>query len=252
MNLDINADLGEGEPAARTRALMRTITSANIACGGHAGSARTMDACVKLAIEHDVRIGAHPGFVSPADFGRAARTVDGDVLATLLLQQVGGLEAVARAHGAALHHVKLHGALYHTVESRTALAREFLALVRRYWPGVRVYAMAGGAVCRVAEAAGVETWGEAFAERGYLDSGKLVPRGDRRALLTDPAMVAERVRRLGMYGEILSVNGKPLRVEARTVCVHSDTPNAVRIGRVLREKLREDRGRSVAALPHLA
>lgn len=237
MTLDINSDLGENEPRSRTRALMRLVTSANIACGGHAGSAESMEACVRMAKEHGAHIGAHPGFADAAGFGRSARSVERDELARLLLHQVGGLEAVVRANGAELHHIKLHGALYHAVESRTALARTYVEIVKRYWPGVRLYAFAGGAVQAAAKKLGLPVSGEAFAERGYLDSGALVRRGHPKALVTDLREIGERVRHLLMFGEIPSIKGNAVRIAADTICVHSDSPNAVQIARLLREKL---------------
>jgi UPF0271 protein len=237
MTFDINSDLGEHESPARTRALMKLISSANIACGGHAGSAQTMEFCVKLAVEHGVKIGAHPGFAARSDFGRAARSVDRATLALLLLQQVGALQALAAAQGRKLHHIKLHGALYHAVESSSAIAKNYLEIVKRYWPGLTVIALAGGRVAGLAKRAGLEVWGEAFAERGYLNNGQLVPRGRKGSLITETGAVMERLHRLCLYGEVLSIHGKPVKVAARTICVHADSPDAVKIARILHRKL---------------
>lgn len=241
MTFDINSDLGENEPPARTRALMKLVSSANIACGGHAGSVQTMEFCVKLAVAHEVNIGAHPGFAARSDFGRTARCVDRETLALLLLQQVGALAAVAQARGRKLHHIKLHGALYHAVESSSAIARNYVEVVKHYWPGLIIIALAGGRIAKVAERLGVEVWGEAFAERGYLNNGQLVPRGHKSALITGIGAVTGRLHRLCLYGEVLSIHGKPVKVAARTLCVHADSPDAVKIARVLHRKLSESR-----------
>src|ERR1041385_2748764 len=146
MKLDLNCDLGEGEPLARTRALMRWITSANIACGGHAGDVKSMEACVRLAKQFGVRVGAHPGPWDRDDFGRGSVRMTPDELELLLLQQVGALERMARAHRVPLHHIKLHGALYHLSETDSALGRRYLECVGRWWPSAKIYARAGGAI----------------------------------------------------------------------------------------------------------
>ena len=133
MKLDLNCDLGEGEPLPRTRVLMRWVTSANVACGGHAGDLKTMKACARLARQHGVRLGAHPGPWSRSDFGRGPVRIAPDEFELLLLHQVGALERVAQANGVRLHHIKLHGALYHVSEGNEAVANRYVAvcLLRR-------------------------------------------------------------------------------------------------------------------------
>lgn len=237
MIIDLNCDLGEGEAPARTRALLKAVTSANIACGGHAGDARTMEFCVKEALAQGVKIGAHPGFAERATFGRIARPIDAKDLCELLLPQVGALEVILRAAGTRLHHIKLHGALYHIVENKLLLARAYVEQVRRYWPETVLIAYAGGAVQKAAEEAGVTVWPEVFADRGYQDNGQLVRRDDPRALLTSTAQIQDRLRRLFLYHEIVTVKGHSLKPEARTLCVHSDSPHALRIARLARSWL---------------
>lgn len=231
----LNADLGEGEPVARTRALMRLIDLANIACGGHAGSVASMERTVRLAREHSVAIGAHPGVA--ADFGRGALALDGDRLEALLLQQISALAAVCKACGAKLHHVKLHGALYHAVENSEDLARRYVAFVRAWFPRLVLVGFAGGRVVRRARAAGMRALDEAFAERGYLPDGRLVPRGEPGDLIASPVAVAERVSTLRDAGSIEARNGQSIRVEAGTICVHSDSPGSVAIARAVRRVL---------------
>src|SRR5262245_44340148 len=149
MKLDLNCDLGEGEPLVRTRALMRWITSANVACGGHAGDTQLMTACVRLARRYGVRLGAHPGPWDRANRGRSRVEISPDELELLLIHQVGALEKIAHAKAAKLHHVKLHGGLYHAVESSETLAKHYVTTVKHWWPGVKIYACAGGRVARV-------------------------------------------------------------------------------------------------------
>ncbi len=216
--LVLNADLGEGEPFERTRELMAVIGAANVACGGHAGSAETMRVAVELAREFGVLIGAHPGVAG--EFGRGAVDVDGDALEELVVEQVGRLVAVV---GSELHHVKLHGGLYHAVERRVDLAERYCAVMRERFPGVRIFSLAGGVVERVAGEMGVEAWGEVFAERGYGADGRLVPRGMEGDLIEDVDAIVRRVaewQRTGWLG-------------ARTVCVHADSPGAVEIARAV-------------------
>lgn len=237
MKLDLNCDLGEGEPLARTRALLRWITSANVACGGHAGDTRTMRACVRLAKHFGVRLGAHPGPWSRADRGRGAVRITPDELELLLLQQVGALEKIAAAEGVRLHHIKLHGALYHATEAAQALAQRYVAAVACWWPRTIIYARAGGLVARLARRQGLPVWAEAFADRGYRDDATLMPRDQPGALLTTLPRVIERVTRLATAGEVVSVTGRVLALRARTVCVHSDTPGAVKLVRAVRKAL---------------
>jgi UPF0271 protein len=237
MKLDINCDLGEGEPLSRTRALMRWITSANVACGGHAGDGRTMEACARLAKQFGVRLGAHPGPWSRVDMGRGPVEMGPDELELLLLQQVSALEQVARASRVPLHHIKLHGALYHASEEDGRLARRYAAVVKRYWPSAVVYARAGGRVARLARGAGLVAWEEVFAERGYRDDGALIPRGQGGAVLADARLVAARLGRWLRGGVMTAASGGGIRLDGQTICIHADTPQAVRIARTVAQVL---------------
>lgn len=235
MRWDINCDLGEGEPLARTRALMRWVTSVNVACGGHAGDLRSMERCAQLSVRHGVHLGAHPGLAD--GFGRSACAVSVQSLETLLVQQVGTLQAVARACGTRVHHVKLHGALYHAVEREAPLRGAFLLVMARWFPGLKVYALAGGRVAAEAKRDGVVVWQEGFLDRGYRDDGTLVPRGEVGALLTDALARRERLDRLSEGDGLLSLGGRPLRVRPRTLCVHGDSEDAIGLARRARRVL---------------
>lgn len=235
MKLDLNCDLGEGEPPARTRALMRQVTSVNVACGGHAGDAATMERCVLLAKELGVRVGAHPGVAG--SFGRGEFRLSPGQLQTLLLHQVGALHRLAEVHRVRLHHVKLHGSLYHAVEQDAALGRCYVETAARWFRGLPIYALAGGRVVALGQKLGVPVWAEAFADRAYRDDGTLVSRGEPGAILTDPKLVAARIRSLRDHGCWTSVSGAPLKLKPRTLCVHGDTPHALALARAARRTL---------------
>jgi 5-oxoprolinase (ATP-hydrolysing) subunit A len=230
MRFDINCDLGEGEPRARTEALMRLITSANVACGGHAGDLDSMQRCVALARRHGVKLGAHPGTWDRQSFGRAESRITAAELELLLLQQVGALERVAKDERVRLHHIKLHGALHHAAERDEQLARAYVEIVARRWPRVVVYALAEGTVARVARGR-VKIWQEAFLDRNYLEDGSLVPRAARGALLREANEVRARLTGLS-NGVVKSVTGKVIPVRARTLCIHADGEMATRFARI--------------------
>jgi UPF0271 protein len=219
VKFDLNCDLGENEPRARTAALMRYITSANIACGGHAGNLESMRPAVTLALKYHVQIGAHPGLNDRANFGRSVLPISAADLKTLMLQQVSALERIARDAGARLHHIKLHGALYHMVEEKSSLRQAFLEVVREFWPSLIVYSIADGQVGRAAIKAGLKSWGEGFLDRRYTVDGRLVSRNQPGAVLT-PGEFQERLASL-----------RNLPIHAKTWCIHSDTKSAVEFAR---------------------
>ena len=232
--MDLNCDLGEGEPFTKTRALMRWITSANVACGGHAGTVRSMEGCTQLAKRFRVRLGAHPGAWDRAGFGRKPIQITSDELELLLLQQVGALERLAKAHGVRLHHIKLHGGLYHACENHDRLARRYIEVVRRWWPRATIYARAGGLVAAAARRRTVKVWEEVYADRGYRSDGTLVPRGERGALIMNPSAVRTRVGEIVERSRIETASGEWLSVCPNTICIHSDTPNAVTLAKAIR------------------
>ena len=233
MKFDLNCDLGEGEPRGRTEALMRAITSANVACGGHAGTAASMRLCVRLAKRYSVRLGAHPGLPNTKNFGRGHAEVDPDELESLLLNQIGALEVIAREQRVGLHHIKLHGALYHASETDPKVARRYVRTVVEHWPHLKIFALTGGRIAALAPHAGVNVWEEAFLDRGYRDDGTLVPRTQPGALVTTVKEVSARLKGLRTKGELLSISGKALQLRPRTLCIHSDTPHAARLARAV-------------------
>ena len=232
---DLNCDLGEGEPWTRTRALLRQVTSANVACGGHAGDALTMERVVVEAKALAVRLGAHPGV--PGAFGRGEVTLSPQQLQTLVLQQVGALDLLARRHGSRLHHIKLHGALYHAVENDNALGRAYVETVARWFPQVTIYSRAGGLVLTLAHKAGITAWAEGFIDRAYRADGQLVPRNQDGALLTRTRDITERLREWRQTGGWKSLDGTWVAVPAQTLCLHGDTPGAVTLARAIRRAI---------------
>lgn len=236
MKLDLNCDLGEGEPLAKTRALMRSITSANVACGGHAGSIQTMGACVRLAKQFKVRVGAHPGVGS--NFGRGEVAITPSELQVLVLQQASALARICAVHRVELHHIKLHGSLYHATESNDLLARAFLLAVRQWFPKAIVYVRADGRVARLARKAKVPVWEEAFADRAYRRDGSLVPRSEAGAVISNAEEIARRIDVLNKKGIVESIDGARVQMAPKTLCVHSDTPNSTKVAALCRRLIR--------------
>ena len=232
---DLNCDLGEGEPWTRTRALLRQVTSANVACGGHAGDALTMERVVVEAKALGVRLGAHPGVAGV--FGRGDVVLSPRQLQTLVLQQVGALDLLARRHGSELHHIKLHGALYHAVENDDALGRAYVETVARWFPQVTIYSRAGGLVLTLAHKAGITAWAEGFIDRAYRADGQLVPRNQDGALLTRTQDISKRLREWRQTGGWKSLDGTWVAVPAQTLCLHGDTPGAVALARAIRRAM---------------
>lgn len=239
MRVDLNADLGEtvdGMPTADDEAMFAVVSSANVACGGHAGNAASMRASVERAARFGVAVGAHPSYDDPANFGRIRRDPAPDDLRTSIAAQ---LDALAAA-GADLRYVKPHGALYHAVIDDASQAGAVVAAVAdlsaRLGRALPVLGLAG-AIAEAAAAAGLPFVREAFLDRGYTAHGQLVPRGEPGALVDDPARVAERALRLVREGEVVAVDGTRIAVDAASLCLHGDTPSAVAMARAVRGAL---------------
>ncbi len=230
--MDINCDLGEYESAAKTRALMRWITSANIACGGHAGDEKSMRRCLRLCREFAVAAGAHPGFEDAKNFGRKALPITAAELRELLSRQVGDFVHHATTEGVKVAHVKLHGALYHVVEGDRALARNYVAFVKRHLDGAHILGAAQGLVGAEAAKEDVTFWPEIYADRAYGNDGTLIPRKKPGAVLP-LAAIRHRLEAYRILGLLFAQDGTPLDLPAQTMCIHSDAPNATRVARLL-------------------
>jgi UPF0271 protein len=232
--VDLNCDLGE--EAGQDAALMPLVSSANIACGAHAGNAATMAATVALARRHGTAIGAHPGFADRENFGRVERPVGPAEAARLVNEQIA---ALARFAGADLRHVKLHGALYNQVARDPALAAAVADGLAAEWPGLVVLALAGSEFVRAARRRGLTVAEEVFADRTYRADGSLTPRSRTDALIHDEETAVAQVRRMVREGRVRSVDGGDATVRADTVCVHGDGARAAAFAARLRVALAE-------------
>lgn len=229
--IDLNCDLGEG--AGNDAALMPWITSANIACGAHAGSLETMIEAVELAAKHRVMIGAHPGFVDRESVGRNERAVTPDEAGRLVLMQVEQLFEVA---GAKLRHIKLHGALYNQVSRDPRLSEGVVAELARLWPDLILYALSGSHLARMASAAGIRVAEEVFADRTYQADGSLTPRNQPGALIEDENVALAQALAMVRDGVVRATDGTEIPVTAETVCVHGDTPRAIALAQRLHQE----------------
>ena len=225
MQTDLNCDMGELDDEAHEAALLALVTSANIACGGHAGDARTMERAVRLAMERGVRLGAHPGYPDRANFGRVEMPLSAPEIADTVYRQIARLDAIVTRWGGALVHVKPHGALYNVAVRNAAVARAIAEGAARWNPHTTLYGLAGSPMLDAWRAAGMAVAGEAFADRRYESDGSLRSRQLPGALITDPREAAAQALRFARQGL------------AQTVCVHSDTPGAVAILQACREAL---------------
>lgn len=239
MRVDLNADLGEtvdGMPTADDEAMFAVISSASIACGGHAGDETSMRDAVAQAARFAVAVGAHPSYDDRAQFGRVRRDPDLSALRADVTAQLSALVAA----GADVRYVKPHGALYHAVVDDPGQARAVAAAVADLSAALsRPLPVLGlpGAIAAAAASAGLPFVHEAFLDRGYTVAGGLVPRGQPGALLEDPGLVAERALRLVCDGEVVAVDGTRVAVEAASLCLHGDSPAAVAMARAVRAAL---------------
>jgi 5-oxoprolinase (ATP-hydrolysing) subunit A len=244
MSIDLNADLGEGMDDA---AILPFLTSANVACGMHAGGPAMMERTVALSLARGVQVGAHPGYADRANFGRLDVDLPLDEVESLVLYQIGALDGFVRARGGKLFHVKAHGALYNRAAKDAGLARAIASAVRRFNPALVLVGLAGSRLIEAACEAGLPAAGEAFADRRYQPDGTLVPRSKPGAVLEDPAEAAEQALLLARDGAVIASDGTLLRIPAQTLCLHGDTPGATRIARAIRERL-DEAGVEVAPL----
>ncbi len=249
VRIDLNADLGESFGAWQMGddlALLDIVTSANIACGFHAGDPLTMTRTVAAALDRGVVVGAHVSYRDLADFGRRFIDASEEEVRADVLVQVAALDGVCRAAGGRVGYVKPHGALYHAAAHHEPHARAVVAAVAAYDTSLTILGMPRARVLVLAAGAGVPTATEAFADRGYRGDGTLVPRGESGDLLHDPSEIAARVVGLAKDGQVRTVDGAMIGVAADSVCVHGDTPGAVVIARAVRDEL-EQAGVSVRA-----
>ena len=234
--IDLNCDLGEG--AGHEAGLMPLITSANIACGAHAGDETTMRATVRLAMQHGVAIGAHPGFSDREHFGRRELTLTLDEIHALVLRQIRELHMIVQQEGARLSHVKPHGALYAMAARDAGLARAIATAVYDADPRLILVGLAGSELLAAGVAGGLVTASEAFADRTYQADGSLTPRSQPEALITDADIAVRQVLRMVREGLVRATDGGDVAINAETICLHGDGLHAVEFARRLSADLR--------------
>ncbi len=239
-SVDLNGDLGEGFGVwtlGDDEALLGIVSSANVACGFHAGDPGTLRRVCGRAAELGVAIGAHVGYHDLAGFGRRAMDVEPAMLTNDVIYQIGALDGFARVAGTRVRYVKPHGALYNTAYHDSAQAAAVVEAIVLYDASLPVMGLPGSALLTIAKEAGLAIVTEAFADRGYTPEGTLVPRSQPGALLHDPRQIAERMTRMVTTGLVRTSDGTDVSISADSVCVHGDSANAVETAGALREAL---------------
>jgi UPF0271 protein len=240
MQIDLNSDMGEGfGPYALCddEAMMQVVSSANIACGFHAGDPETMARMVRLAKANNVGIGAHPGFPDRKGFGRRDMAVSADELRQQMLYQLGALMMIAKAEGVAVRHISFHAAMGNQVNRDPALADLIMDAIRTVDPSLLVFCLSGSVIESAAVRAGLSAFNLFLADRAYDAKGALVPRGLPGALVKDEDMVRERVKRFLLKGEAVALDGTVIAMPGRSILVHSDTPGALELARLVRSEI---------------
>jgi UPF0271 protein len=234
VKIDLNADVGEGFD---DRALLPYLTSVNVACGGHAGDARTMADTVAVAVELGIAVGAHPSYPDRQHFGRRELALPLPEIESSVRGQLVTLALAAASVGARLVHVKPHGALYNVAAREVAIARAVARAVRDVDSELRLVGLAGSVLLQVAEDLGLASAGEGFADRRYTPYGSLAPRTLAEALIVDPEEAAEQALRIARDHEVVAVDGTRVGIRAETLCIHGDTSGAPAIARAVRGRL---------------
>ena len=232
--IELNSDIGEG---CNDAALMPYLTRVSIACGGHTGDAASMAAALRLAAEYGAAVGAHPSYPDRAGFGRRALAASAEDIAAWITQQTEALAEQAMRLGLRLAHVKPHGALYNVAAQDRCVAEAVAQAVAAFDGELTLVALSGSQLVAAGRAAGLAVLNEAFADRRYQASGQLVSRETEGALVTDPDTAAQQACALARGEPVATLDGAALRVRAETLCLHSDTPNALNIARAVHAAL---------------
>ena len=233
--IDLNADLGEG--GANDAALLRVITSANIACGGHAGDQSSMQTTVKLALASGVNIGAHPSFPDRKNFGRLPMDISDQALSSTLERQISSLKAVCDSQGAKLFHVKPHGALYNQAAFSEHLGLVLINAIKRIDPSLKLMILAASPLVQLARHQGLDVIEEAFADRRYLANASLAPRQMKGAVIEDDAQAMSQVELLLANEPLPTLDGAWLRLKADSICIHGDNEHALRLAKLISARL---------------
>lgn len=244
MRIDLNADLGEG--FGNDEALLEYVSSINVACGWHAGSAEEMLALVRAARRRALAIGAHPSFPDRENFGRLEMQLPLDAVRAGLLYQIGALDGIVRAEGGELTHVKPHGALYNQAARDPGLAQCIARAVRDFNPRLKVMGLAGSPMIDALRAEGLVALEEGFADRGYTADGHLAARGTPGALIDSAEAVLAQVVSLVKTSTVVATDGAHCRMHVDTICLHGDGPHALEFARAIRARLQQE---GIAVLP---
>ena len=240
MRIDLNSDLGEGYgPWAMgdDAAMLGLVSSANIACGGHASDPETMFQTLRLAAERGVTVGAHPGYNDPLGFGRRVIPMAPAEIGRMVVAQIGSLQAMAALAGTRVAYVKPHGALANLAADNRAVSEAIAAAVKAISPDLALLAISGTELEDAARAAGIPVFSEIFADRGYTPEGRLVPRSQPGAMIHDPEIAAARLLSFLDSGLMPVVGGDPIPLAAQSICIHGDSPGAVAMARHIRSRL---------------
>lgn len=243
MKIDLNSDLGESfgmYTIGNDSDVLNYVSSANIACGMHAGDPFVMHKTVRLALERDVAVGAHPGFMDLNGFGRRNIAMKPDEIYDLIVYQVGALSAFVKAEGGRLQHVKPHGALYNMAAKDQAMSEAIAKAVYDVDPQLVLFGLAGSWLVKAGEAAGLQTASEVFADRTYQEDGSLTPRTQPNAMITDDAASIWQVLTMITEGKVRTATGKDIPVKADTVCIHGDSPKALAFAKSIGEALQKE------------
>lgn len=235
LTVDLNCDMGEG--CGNDAELMKYVTSANIACGRHAGDEATMRRTVDLAIANSVRIGAHPGYPDRDNFGRTPMSLPLDEVRQIVIDQIEALKSVCECAGAKLHHVKPHGALYNQAAKDRELAAVIAGAIAAVDRDLVLYGLSGSHLISEAEFVGLSTASEVFADRAYQADGSLTPRTEPNSLITNADVAVAQVLRMVREQSVLAASGEIVPIRAETVCIHGDGEHAVEFARAINQAL---------------
>ncbi|NCD69041.1 LamB/YcsF family protein [Mucilaginibacter agri] len=241
--IDLNCDMGEAfgnYPMPNDEILLDHITSANIACGFHAGDPEVMQRTVAMAIKKGVAIGAHPGLPDLQGFGRREMKITPNEAYQMTVYQIGALYGFVKAAGGKLHHVKAHGALYNMAAKDASLAKAIVEAVHDFDPSLILYGLAGSQMIDAAKKIGLATASEVFADRTYQDDGLLTPRSQSNAMITDEAQSIAQVLQMVQHQQVQSVSNKNIPLKAETLCLHGDGAHAVEFAKLINERLKAE------------
>ncbi len=237
-SIDLNCDMGEG--AGNEALLMPYISSANIACGFHAGDKDEMKRVIDLCLEHGVAIGAHPGFRDKTNFGRMEMDLSSPEIHHIITDQLEAINEIVNRQGGKLYHVKAHGALYNMAARQIDLARTISKAVKAFNPSLICYGLSGSVMISAAAAEGLKTASEVFADRTYQPDGSLTPRMQANALIEDEITAILQTMQMIKNRTVTAVDGKQVAINAETICIHGDGKQAVTFAKLLRNSLQEE------------